>query len=193
MKAKILNSDWPDLYPVGSTQDVVKATHDPGYYIKGHEQPSESGGHYFFQSELEILPDETLTTNTPLPIKGTVMRTFETGATRSNDAGKIDPEGFLSPLVIERYCQYLNKHRVQADGKLRDSDNWQKGMGLATYMKSAWRHFLDMWKSHRHNLTGIVPTPEQAEANEDAICAVLFNVMGYLHETLKQTANQETK
>lgn len=113
------------------------------------------------------------------------MRTFDTGATRSNDAGKIDPEGFLSPLVIERYCLYLNKHRVQADGKLRDSDNWQKGMDRTTYMKSAWRHFLDMWKTHR-----VTPTPTaNSEAFEDSICAVLFNVMGYLHETLKEKTN----
>lgn len=110
----------------------------------------------------------------------TSMRTFDTGATRSSDAGKIDPEGFLSPLVIERYCQYLNKHRVQADGKLRDADNWQKGMGKSTYMKSAWRHFLDMWKTHR--TTG----PVEREVFEDSMMAVLFNVMGYAHECLKE-------
>jgi hypothetical protein len=68
-------------------------------------------------------------------------------------------------------------------------------MGLPTYMKSAWRHFLDMWKSHRYNLTGVVLTPEQVEVNEDTIMAVLFNVMGYAHETIKNriTPISETK
>ena len=68
-----------------------------------------------------------------------VIRTFNTGATRDSDEGKLDFEGFLSPLVIERYAEYLNAHRVQSDGKLRDSDNWQNGMGLSVYMKSLWR------------------------------------------------------
>jgi hypothetical protein len=171
-------------------EDVTRGVPDGYYYKKG--QPGER---YLYLTEVEILPDDPTPSAAGGPAGATSMRTFETGATRSNDAGKIDPEGFLSPLVIERSCQYLNKHRVQADGKLRDSDNWQKGMGLPTYMKSAWRHFLDMWKSHRYNLTGVVLTPEQVEVNEDTIMAVLFNVMGYAHETIKNriTPISETK
>ncbi len=106
------------------------------------------------------------------------MRQFETGATRTSDDGKPDYEGFLSPLVIERFGEYMNKHRVQADGNLRDSDNWQRGMPRDAYMKSWWRHFLDVWKLHR--LRRMDP------AIEDAICAALFNNMGYLHELLKE-------
>lgn len=63
------------------------------------------------------------------------MRHFPTGATRNLDDDKIDFEGFLSPLVIERYGQYMHRHRVQADGILRDSDNWQRGIPLSAYMK----------------------------------------------------------
>lgn len=106
------------------------------------------------------------------------MRTFDTGATRTSDEGKPDYEGFLSPLVIERFGEYMNKHRLQADGQLRDSDNWQKGMPRDVYMKSLWRHFLDVWKLHR--LRRMDP------AIEDALCATLFNVQGYLHELLKE-------
>lgn len=108
------------------------------------------------------------------------MTQFETGATRSNDAGKIDPEGFLSPLVIKRFSDYLNKHRIQADGKPRESDNWQKGMPRPRYIKSAWRHFLNWWSLHR----GWPPTSD--EDIEEAICAVIFNAQGYLHEHLKE-------
>ena len=110
------------------------------------------------------------------------MRTFDTGATRDSDDTKLDYEGFLSPLVLERYARYLNKHRKQADGNVRDSDNWQKGIPPAVYMKSLWRHFMDMWKIHRLQFHSCYVT----EDFEEAICAVLFNASGYLHELLKQ-------
>jgi hypothetical protein len=105
------------------------------------------------------------------------MRNFKTGATRDTDKDKYDYEGFLSPLVIERFGEYMHKHRLQADGKLRDSDNWQKGIPKEAYMKSGWRHFMDWWKEHRG-----IPS---REGLEDALCAILFNVSGYLHEHLK--------
>lgn len=106
------------------------------------------------------------------------MRYHETGATRDSDQDKLDFEGFFSPLVIERYAQYMHKHRFQADGKIRDSDNWQKGMPLEWYMKSGWRHFFDWWKFHRG-----IPIKDTIE---DVLCAVMFNVMGYLHTILKK-------
>ncbi len=106
------------------------------------------------------------------------MRTFDTGATRDVDQDKYDYEGFLSPLVLERYARYMHKHRTQADGNLRDSDNWQKGMPKTAYMKSGWRHFFDWWSEHRG-----VPS---REGLEDALCALLFNVSGYLLEVLKE-------
>jgi len=105
------------------------------------------------------------------------MREFESGSTRDDDSEKLDPEGFLSPIVIQRYSQYLHKHRIQADGKLRDSDNWQKGMGLSVYMKSGYRHFLDWWLDHRGYTS--------REGIEDALCGLIFNAMGYLFEILK--------
>lgn len=115
----------------------------------------------------------------PINQTASTMTQFESGATRSNDADKIDPEGFLSPLVIRRYSEYLHKHRIQADGKVRDSDNWQRGMPMARYVKSAWRHFLNWWSQWR----GWPPTAD--EDIEAAACAVLFNVSGWLHERLK--------
>ncbi len=111
------------------------------------------------------------------------MRNFNTGATRDTDENKLDFEGFLSPLVLQRYAEYLNKHRTQADGKLRDSDNWQKGIPLKVYMKSAFRHFFDWWANHRHVETVI------KEDVEESLCGLLFNTMGYLHEYLKDKAS----
>jgi hypothetical protein len=104
------------------------------------------------------------------------MRQFESGATRSSEEGKYDYEGFLSPLVLERYAQYMHENRVQADGELRDSDNWQKGMGMDCFMKSMWRHFMSLWKNHR----GL----PDSDSTETALCALLFNTMGYMHEYL---------
>jgi hypothetical protein len=103
------------------------------------------------------------------------MREFESGATRDNDEDKFDYEGFLSPLVLQRYAQYMHANRVQADGELRDSDNWQKGIPRDAYMKSAWRHFMDCWRHHRD--PGVIDT-----VREEALCALMFNIMGYLHE-----------
>ena len=108
-------------------------------------------------------------------------RNFETGAYRDTDEGKYDYEGFLSPLVLERYAEYMNKHRLQSDGRMRDSDNWQAGIPKKEYMKSGWRHFFDWWKEHRG-----VQTQDSCEGVEDALCALIFNSMGYLHEVLKE-------
>lgn len=107
------------------------------------------------------------------------MRTFATGATRDNDDGKLDFEGFFSPVALQRYALYMHRHRVQADGALRASDNWQSGMPLEVYMKSAWRHFFDWWACHRGQ--PLIAT----ECLEDALCALIFNAMGYLHEVHK--------
>jgi hypothetical protein len=105
-------------------------------------------------------------------------REFQTGASRDTEEGKLDFEGFLSPTVIEAYAEYMNENRTMKDGSTRDSDNWQKGMPLEVYMKSMWRHFLDVWKGHRE-----LKTPEDQITN---LCALLFNVNGMLHEKLKE-------
>ncbi len=107
------------------------------------------------------------------------IRTFESGATRNIDEGKIDPEAYLSPAVVNRYCQYMLAKATQADGSIRPGDNWQKGIPLDSYMKSMWRHFLSVWENHR--------TPWSVKHEQDDLCALLFNVMGYLHEVLQLT------
>ena len=117
------------------------------------------------------------------------MREFSSGATRDDTTGKPDYEGYLSPLALDRYGKYMLAHQVQADGKLRLSDNWMKGMGQDVYMKSAWRHFVTWWKLHRG-----YPCKDERDGHEitvdEAICGVLFNAFGYMHETLKQKETQ---
>jgi len=77
----------------------------------------------------------------------------------------------------------MNKHRHQADGTLRASDNWQKGIPQDSYMKSLWRHLFDVWKNHRG-----LETPESEEEN---LCAVIFNASGKLHEIVKERKIRE--
>lgn len=106
------------------------------------------------------------------------VRTFETGATRASLEGKPQYEGYLSPLVIRRYGEFMLRHQVQADGTIREADNWQKGIPLASYMDSMWRHFLSVWLIHRGW------GDDLDETLEDSLCALMFNVMGMLHEVL---------
>ena len=110
------------------------------------------------------------------------LRSFDTGATRSADTGRYDPEAFLSPIVIERYCEYMNKHRAQPDGSVRDPDNWQKGIPLTAYMKGMWRHVLHLWTRHR----GYVVQDAMATQDiEEDLCSIIFNAQGMLFELLK--------
>jgi hypothetical protein len=109
------------------------------------------------------------------------MRVFETGATRDSDETKPDYEGYLSPLVIEEFGRYMTRHRLQADGSLRASDNWQKGIPADAYMKSMWRHFFAVWKGHR-----------QGAPSVEDLMGLLFNVQGYTHELLKSSAETPT-
>jgi len=111
------------------------------------------------------------------------MREFDTGATRNNDDTQPDYEGFLSPLVIERFGEYMNKNRVQADGSVRASDNWQKGIPLDSYMVSGWRHFFTWWRGHRFG--------GPSKVLEEALCGLMFNAMGYLHEYLSNAGTGE--
>lgn len=111
------------------------------------------------------------------------IRVFETGATRSPAEGKPDFEGYLSPLVIERYGEYMLRHAKQTDGTMRPSDNWQRGIPLSEYLKSAYRHFMDWWMIERGHVG--------RETLEDSLCALIFNASGYLHEVLKKRKFRE--
>ena len=121
-------------------------------------------------------------TITPVPI-GKDIREWVSGGKRDTDEGKLDFEGFLSPLVLKRYAQYMNPNRKMKDGSTRDSDNWQLGFGsfkehAQTCMKSLTRHFMDVWGIHRCD--------EEIEVTlEDALCGVIFNAMAWLHRLLK--------
>lgn len=113
------------------------------------------------------------------------MRNFDTGATRNVDENRLDFDGFLSPIAIKEFAKYMHENRIQADGKVRDSDNWQKGIPIDSYMKSMFRQFFDVWSNYRG-----------AEHDEDIIkslCALMFNVQGMIHEIAKKEKKVDNK
>lgn len=112
-----------------------------------------------------------------------VIRTFDTGATRDTAKGKLSYVKALSPIVLQRYVQYLDAHRKQPDGSLRDFDNWKKGIPEETYLDGLGRHFVAAW---------LLAQGFPAEDNhgpvtlEDTLCAIIFGASGWLHELLKK-------
>ena len=119
---------------------------------------------------------------TEVPV-GEDIRKWKSGGKRDTDVGKLDFEGFLSPLVLKRFAIYMNKNRRMRDGSLRDSDNWQKGFGnfeehSITCMKSLTRHFMDVWGIHRGD--------ESIDVDlDEALCGIVFNAMAWLFKILE--------
>ena len=111
------------------------------------------------------------------------LRKFENGATRDSEAGKLDYEGFLSPLALHAFAMYMDKHRHQSDGTQRASDSWQRGIPPEVYMKSMFRHFMEAWSLHRANMDKDAMPPVASMI--DSLCGILFNAQGYLHEYVK--------
>jgi Domain of unknown function (DUF1937) len=98
-------------------------------------------------------------------------RVFATGAKRDVEVGKLDFDGSFSPYALEAVAEYMHRHNSAAH---RAEENWKMGMPLRSFMKSGWRHFHAWWSSHY-----------AAEPDKDAICGLIFNAMGYLHELTK--------
>lgn len=109
-----------------------------------------------------------------------IKRVFATGATRDTAEEKLEYAGFLSPTVLHRFAEYMHVNRHMRDGSLRASDNWQKGIPLDVYEQSLWRHFMDFWALHRGQKQCAVEKDMQV-----VLSALMFNIMGYLHEVLK--------
>jgi len=110
------------------------------------------------------------------------MREFTAGAFRDTADEKLSYVKGLSPIVLRRYLEYLRLHNKQADGRIRDFDNWKQGMPKEVYLDSLGRHFMDVWLLEEGYSTEDNHGPVNIEG---ALCGVLFNTIGMLHETLK--------
>jgi hypothetical protein len=109
------------------------------------------------------------------------IREFATGATRDVAAHKPDYEGYISPLVTQAFGRYMLRHQVASDGTWRESDNWQRGIPREAYIASLCRHVEDL-RLHHDGYADAATDPDL----EAVLCAVLFNVQGYLFEVLRE-------
>jgi len=162
-------------------------------YIQANGTVSEYCFEFFTKAKAQAALDLYLEKQQPErtfvehPDGGLEIRTFDSGATRDTTQGKLDYVKALSPIVLRRYVQYLDKHRLQPDGSYRDFDNWKKGIPQETYHSSGGRHFFDTW---------LLTEGYTAEDNhgpveiEDVLCAQLFNIMGRLYERLKNKVDR---
>lgn len=128
--------------------------------------------------------------------KPEAVRQFSTGATRNLDHNKLDYEGFNCPMAQRAFAEYMHGHRKQADGTIRDSANWQAGIPIDVYAKSLVRHVHDFHCLHRG---WTIPRPEDGqpmtpddEHKLELLCAIWFNVQGYIHELLKAKVKCES-
>ena len=96
-------------------------------------------------------------------------REFDTGANRDTADGKLEYLGFLCPLAMKRFAEYMHRHRELADGTQRASDNWKKGIPVEVYHHSLLRHVMDVWLHHDGH------GDEASETLRDSLCAVIFN------------------
>jgi hypothetical protein len=139
----------------------------------------DDGSWWYGEEDLELVEESA---KLEQPQNSEAKRTFDTGATRDTTQGKLDYVRALSPIVLKRYVEYLDKHRLQPDGSYRDFDNWKRGIPQDVYHSSGGRHFLDTWLITEGYLAEDNHGPVELE---DVICAQLFNLQGRLHEILK--------
>ncbi len=107
-------------------------------------------------------------------------RYFDGGAFRDGDNGKMDFEGYFSPLVIKGFGEYMLHHQKQSDGQMRDSDNWQKGFGedhIGVCLKSLLRHVHDIWMEYDGY--------PSRDGMEEAVYGSMFNIMAIAYKLEK--------
>lgn len=155
--------------PSGEVVRISVVTSANEYCVK------DSHGSLFVALETDLAP-LAIDNSTDEP----TIRTFSSGATRDTDVGKFDYEGFLSPIVLEAFAAYMHFNRTQSDGSLRASDNWQKGIPIEAYRSSLLRHVIEAWKLWRFHVD-----LSTAEPLLFALCAILFNTQGMIHEILR--------
>ena len=111
------------------------------------------------------------------------IRQYSSGATRDTDVGKLSYVKALSPIVLQRYVQYLDAHRKQSDGSMREFDNWKNGIPEDTYLDGIGRHFVAAWLLAQ----GYPASDNHGPVNlQDTLCAIIFGASGWLHEILKK-------
>lgn len=162
----------------------------------GYVRPGGSAGEcYVYKNRKLAEAAETLYLLTGEPSAGETketnpkdIRTFDTGATRDTVTGKLSYVKALSPIVLQRYVQYLDAHRKQPDGSMREFDNWKKGIPEEAYLDGLGRHHIAAWLLAQ----GYSAEDNHGPVNlEDTLCAIIFGASGWLHELLEKKLRAE--
>lgn len=107
------------------------------------------------------------------------MRIFPSGATRDDKTHKRTYSAYFSPLAMLAYGDYMLHHEQTELGR-REPDNWKKGIPQKEFFNSLGRHYIDLWL-HMEGFGHLA-----RHSMQDALCAIIFNSQGLLHEYLKE-------
>ena len=135
------------------------------------------------------------------------IRKFKSGAIRDTSSGKLEYFGFMHPLCDFSYANYMNHHRLMADGSLRDSNNWWSGFPKITILQSLCRHIEDLklinagYFVYEYRTDKIaerkvfstklksVPKNYKEITEEECCNAIRFNSQAYLLSVLREKKN----
>lgn len=148
--------DWPIVSPIRST----------GWH--GWKRPIS-----FRPDRLTKLPP----LSAPAPAVAGAMLGFESGATRNRKENELQYEGFISPLALQMFAEYMHENRFTADGSVRASDNWQKGIPDESYRDSLLRHVMDLWLIYRDWGS----KAREGGDKRKALAGAFFNLQGLMH------------
>jgi hypothetical protein len=82
---------------------------------------------------------------------------------RETKNDKLNYLSYLTPETLERYAKHMKQNEAKHGRR-----NWQKGgYPQEEYLESAMRHLVSLWKGDK---------------SEDHAAAVIFNMIGYMHE-----------
>jgi len=176
-----VTNDVDNLAEVGIPRAVAEKIAEKTFQIEAMiDSPSERCA-ILFEGVIYYLSKPQYMKVVDAPSTG-AMREFGGGANRDTTDGKLDYVRALSPVVLRRYLQFLDKHRKMPDGTMRKFDNWKKGIPAGVYLSSLGRHFMDVWLL----MHGFDAEDNHGKVElDDALCGVLFNAMGMLHEHLR--------
>lgn len=94
---------------------------------------------------------------------------FKSGAIRDSLEGKESYGETISWTAFKRYAQYMTSKKEKYG-----SGNFKKGIDIDSYEDSLMRHYQKYMENKYEG--------GQVETNEDHLSAIMFNVMGIMHE-----------